>query len=109
MIKHKQRLKAKGKVPNEKDWKRKTPYDFTGCLAHIDLTFRPAKNYEVLRITGILEHNEMCEKQRMKRLPAIPLHNHVWQIALEQLNAGARYACVSNLCNIYFHLTLLLM
>ena len=24
---------------NQKEWKRKTPYDFTGCLAHVDLTF----------------------------------------------------------------------
>ena len=43
MVKNKQRLESKGEGPSEKEWKRKTPYDFTGCLAHMDLTFRPVE------------------------------------------------------------------
>ena len=74
---------------NQKDWKRKTPYDFTGCLAHVDLTFR-LHDLRILRVVGILKHNEACMKRKTRRLPAVPLHEHVWQVALQQLNDGAR-------------------
>ncbi|KIJ36146.1 hypothetical protein M422DRAFT_261473 [Sphaerobolus stellatus SS14] len=47
------------------------------------------KNLNILRIAGIVSHNEECCKQIMQRLPAIPLHEHVWQIAIEQLEQGA--------------------
>jgi hypothetical protein len=80
---------VKGLSVNQLDWQRKSAYDFTGCLSHIDLTYRPANNL-VLRITGIVSHNEMCLRKVMKRLPAVPLHNHVWQVALQQLDDGAR-------------------
>ena len=65
------------------------PYDFTGCLAHIDLTYRP-DSQQIIRIAGVLEHNDECKATYMTRLPPIPLHDHVWQIALEQLHDGAR-------------------
>jgi hypothetical protein len=65
------------------------PYDFTGCLAHIDITF-DKKSLKILRLTGVLDHNEACTSQNMIRLPSIPLHDHVWAVALEQLNEGAR-------------------
>ena len=66
---------------------RKAPYDFTGCLAHLDLTYS-IDSFIILRIVGILEHNSDCEKQEMQHLPAVPLHSHVWQIALQQINNG---------------------
>ncbi|HEV7736020.1 MAG TPA: hypothetical protein VGO47_01425 [Chlamydiales bacterium] len=61
------------------------PYDFTACLAHVDLTFDGLTD-TILRITGILNHNIQCQEQVMKRLPAVPLHPHVWEIALQQLS-----------------------
>ncbi|GJJ10373.1 hypothetical protein Clacol_004599 [Clathrus columnatus] len=82
--------KASGLEISPKKWTRKTPYDFTGCLAHLDITF-VLKDSVVQRIMGIIEYNEACIAQDMKRFPAVPLHPHVWQIALEQLNEGASY------------------
>jgi hypothetical protein len=69
------------------------PYDFTGCLAHIDLTY-DARTFMVFRIVGVLEHNAQCREQLMQRLPAIPLHAHVWEVALQQLSDGARLALI---------------
>jgi len=89
MVKDNRRREAKGDPPCPIEWRRKAPYDFTGCLAHIDLTYHTA-NLQIIRITGIITHNDSCCERNMKRLPAIPLHNHVWQIALDQLNVGAR-------------------
>ena len=89
MVKENLRREAKGITPSQNDWNRKAPYDFTGCLAHMDLTYRLASN-QVLRVTGILTHNEECCERVMRRLPPIPLHDHVWQVALQQLNDGAR-------------------
>ncbi|HEV7736389.1 MAG TPA: hypothetical protein VGO47_03320, partial [Chlamydiales bacterium] len=74
-----------------KDWIRKMPYDFTGCLAHVDLTYN-THTFVILRITGILDHNAQCQEQVMQRLPAIPLHVHVWEVALQQLANGTRLA-----------------
>lgn len=88
-IKNDHCCQAKGLSINEKGWKRKAAYNFTGCLAHIDLTYHPV-SLNVLWITGILIHNKLCLKKVMTCLPGIPLHTHVWQVALQQLNDGAR-------------------
>lgn len=80
----------KGLPTNAKTWKRKMPYDFTGCLAHMDLTYDP-KTLEVVRITGVLSHNQGCQKKDMARLPPVPLHPHVYQVAVQQVNEGATY------------------
>ncbi|KAF8590724.1 hypothetical protein K439DRAFT_1329278, partial [Ramaria rubella] len=61
---------------------------FTGCLAHIDITYR-VLNFSVWRITGIRQHDETCLQQNMKRIPLIPLHEHVWEVVLQQLSEGA--------------------
>jgi len=45
---------------------------------------------KAIRITGVLTHNKECIERQMRRLPPIPLHGHVWQIALQQLSEGAR-------------------
>ncbi|KIJ37260.1 hypothetical protein M422DRAFT_781831 [Sphaerobolus stellatus SS14] len=75
--------------------KAKMPYDFTGCPAHIDVTYHHTSSH-ITRIVGILQHNEACEMQEMKRLPPIPLHPHVWKIAIEQINEGASIAAVQS-------------
>ncbi|KIJ24411.1 hypothetical protein M422DRAFT_274829 [Sphaerobolus stellatus SS14] len=76
-------------------WKRKMPYNYTGCLAHLDITFI-CSSLRVLRITGVLEHDPACEKQEMQRYPPVPLHWHVWQCAIEQLNNGASFAVIQD-------------
>lgn len=49
--------------PSEHPWSRKMPYDFTGCIAHVDITFN---DIVIQRITGITEHNEECKTSTMK-------------------------------------------
>jgi hypothetical protein len=80
------------------------PYDFTGCLAHIDLTYR-FESRQIIRVTGLLEHNSKCQSIYMQRLPPIPLHDHVWQVALQQLNDGARYFNKANTAKKYLYYT----
>lgn len=71
-------------------WSRFAPYDFTGCPAHADVTYNEDTG-EVKRIVGCLEHNSECRSAIMKRIPAIPLHPHVVEVALKQLADSARY------------------
>ncbi|GJJ10074.1 hypothetical protein Clacol_004300 [Clathrus columnatus] len=78
----------KGEKTTDGEWKRKMPYDYTGCLAHLDLTYLPKSSF-ILRIAGILVHNNACMQKTMSWLPNVPLHLHVWQDALEQINNGA--------------------
>ncbi|KIJ37161.1 hypothetical protein M422DRAFT_260318 [Sphaerobolus stellatus SS14] len=80
-------------TPLSREWKCKMPYDFTGCLAHIDLTYNETES-RILRIVGIPSHNEKCARKTTQRLPPIPLHEHVWQIALEQLEQGASITAI---------------
>ena len=71
-------------------WSRQAPYDFTGCCAHADITYSISDS-DVLRIIGYFEHNEGCRSATLVRYPSIPLHGHVYEVALEQLSQGARY------------------
>jgi hypothetical protein len=48
---------------------------------------------EITRIIGHFAHNDLCEQAVLKRLPAIPLHEHVYEVALTQLEDGAK--CVT--------------
>ncbi|KAG8918999.1 hypothetical protein FRC02_001993 [Tulasnella sp. 418] len=68
-------------------WNRHMAYDFTGCLVHADITFCP-EDQKVLRIMGYFTHNEGCQNAKIVRLPPIPLHPHVYEIALQQLQSG---------------------
>jgi hypothetical protein len=70
-------------------WVRRNPYDFTGCLAHAELTER-ASDGAVSTVVGYFIHNESCQQSVMKRLPPVPLHPHVYEIALAQLEGGAK-------------------
>ena len=45
----------------------------------------------VSSVVGYLIHNDLCRHAVMKRLPAVPLHPHVYEVALAQLESGSRY------------------
>lgn len=68
---------------------RRNPYDFTGCLSHVEITERESDG-AVTRVVGCLEHNEACSQASIVRRPPVPLHPHVYEAALEQLRSGAR-------------------
>ncbi|KAK4698364.1 hypothetical protein P7C70_g7914, partial [Phenoliferia sp. Uapishka_3] len=72
---------------------RKCGYNFTGCLAHADVVFRECDR-AVLRISGIFKHNASCVDAKLVRRPAIPLHPHVYEVALAQLSEGADLTAV---------------
>ncbi|KAI0258025.1 hypothetical protein BC834DRAFT_837033, partial [Gloeopeniophorella convolvens] len=74
-------------------WARCAPYDFTGCLAHADITYDNVSGH-TFRILGLLQHNEECQDSAMKRMPAIPLHQHVFEVALQQLKQGATITAI---------------
>ena len=72
------------------DCGRRVPFDFTACLAHVEIIERTS-NREISWVTGDFTHNELCRSAILKRLPAVPLHEHVYEVALGQLESGARY------------------
>ncbi|KAF5381270.1 hypothetical protein D9615_008377 [Tricholomella constricta] len=72
---------------------RRVAYRFTGCLAHIEITERTS-NGEVTRIMGYSHHNDACRTAVLERLPAVPLHDHVYQVALQQLECGASLSAI---------------
>lgn len=82
--------KDPGRSPSKAEWDRRAPYDFTGCLAHLEIS-EDLTTGQILRISGIQKHNEACKGSAMKRRPHVPLHSHVYEVALQQLRAGARY------------------
>ncbi|KAF6742042.1 hypothetical protein DFP72DRAFT_1179780 [Ephemerocybe angulata] len=71
---------------------RKAPFEFHGCLAHADLTFTESGNGETVvfkRLVGIVKHIADCRNAKLVRLPKIPIHPHVLEVALAQLREGA--------------------
>ncbi|KIJ30849.1 hypothetical protein M422DRAFT_267561 [Sphaerobolus stellatus SS14] len=44
----------------------------------------------------MIVHDKACDKQEMQCLPPIPLHSHVWKIALKQINEGASIAAIQS-------------
>ena len=79
-----------GSPMKDKSWHHWVPYKYTGCLAHVEITERSSDG-EVSRIMGYFLHNEGCNKAVLTRLPAIPLHEHVYKVVIDQLEVGARY------------------
>ena len=73
----------------EKPWSRWAPFDFTGCTAHVEIV-ECTHDGEITCVIGIFEHNTVCQAATLKRLPAIPLHDHVYEVALEQMEDGAK-------------------
>lgn len=70
-------------------WKRRAAYNFTGCLAHADVTYSGGHG-TVVRIIGYFHHNEGCQGASLVRYPRVPIHPHVYEVALSQLRCGAR-------------------
>ena len=56
----------------------------------MDITYDTTSS-NVLRIIGYFEHNKDCQNTTFVRYPFIPLHKHIYKVALEQLSQGARY------------------
>jgi len=83
------RESKKQTTATSKPWERRVPFDFTGCTAHVEVTERSSDG-EITRIIGSFSHNSECRSAVLTRLPAVPLHEHVYEIALEQMEAGAR-------------------
>ncbi|KAI0695800.1 hypothetical protein BC835DRAFT_1232694, partial [Cytidiella melzeri] len=71
---------------------RRAAYIYTGCLAHADVTYQigeDSKMSVVTRVLAYLEHNNKCRTAELDKIPAIPLHEHVVEVALRQLGNGA--------------------
>jgi len=62
--------------------------DFTGCLAHAEVTYLRTTQ-KIIRVRGYFNHNEGCKTAVITRFPAVPLHPAVYEIALQQLKDGA--------------------
>ncbi|CAL1715611.1 unnamed protein product [Somion occarium] len=75
-------------VQVSKEWSRHAPYDFTSCLVHADITYIDVAPRIISRVIGWFQHNDACQKSLLVRYPAIPLHEHVIQVALRQLQRG---------------------
>lgn len=75
-------------VQVSKEWSRRAPYDFTSCLVHADITYIDVAPRIISRVIGWFQHNDACQKSLLVRYPAIPLHEHVIQVALRQLQRG---------------------
>ncbi|KAI0645944.1 hypothetical protein C8Q79DRAFT_927035 [Trametes meyenii] len=74
---------------------RRAPYDFTGCLAHTEVTW--VENTDnIICIIGFFDHNQECQKSVLVRYPAVPLHPHVVKIALLQMRTGADIGQIHN-------------
>ena len=80
----------KSKSTYAEDWSRRTAYDFTGCCAHANITYNESTG-NIKRVIGFFDHNDQCKAQKLMRIPSIPLHEHVYEVALAQLSQGARY------------------
>ncbi|KAJ3836483.1 hypothetical protein F5878DRAFT_502514, partial [Lentinula raphanica] len=65
------------------EWERQAPYPFTACLAHVEIIEKG--NGVVTWIAGVLDHNDGCRSSFLERRPPVPLHEHIYEVALEQL------------------------
>ena len=81
---------------------QKNSYDFTGCLAHAELT-EHVSNGQVSHIIGFFNHDSGCSGAVMARIPSIPLHPHVCEVVLQQLHSSARCVSFSLLPAIFTH------
>lgn len=73
--------------------KRHNQWEFTGCLAHIEVTHHVLSG-KILRIRGHFEHNDGCKVAVCSNRPNIPLHPSVFNECLEMLNSGHTLASV---------------
>ncbi|KAF9060370.1 hypothetical protein BDP27DRAFT_1370605 [Rhodocollybia butyracea] len=82
----------KGVSQYKEDWERSTPYPFTSCLAHVEIIEHDGSS--ISWIVGILDHNAACQNAVLERRPPVPLHEHVYEVALEQLCNGASITAI---------------
>ena len=75
---------------------QQNPYNFTGYLAHAELT-KCDSDGQVSQIFGIFDHNPECWASVMTRIPAIPLYPHVYEVAVKQLQNGARSVSIMSI------------
>lgn len=75
---------------------RKTPIDFTGCLAHGEVLYQKHTG-KILLVRGYFEHNLPCRDAFLSRIPPIPLHPSVFEVALKQLRGGAELSDIQEL------------
>lgn len=75
---------------------RQTAVSFTGCLAHIEVTFY-GQSSTVLRIRGFLEHNDACCEAGLTREPTRPLHHSVLETAVTQHKDGCSLDAIQSL------------
>lgn len=73
-------------------WLCRAAYDFHGCLAHADITYstRTIGEVDIEWVVGFFGHTSGCLDGLMTRCPPVPLHKHVYEVALAQLAQGAR-------------------
>jgi hypothetical protein len=53
-----------------------------------EITYRTSDR-AIFRIQGLPQHNTKCSESEMKHRPAVPLHPHVYNVALKQLQDSA--------------------
>lgn len=68
---------------------RKNAYAFTGCLAHVEITYMTRTN-AILRVRGHLEHNGGCRDAKITGKPSLSINPNVYLAALAQLQSGAK-------------------
>ncbi|KIJ29675.1 hypothetical protein M422DRAFT_268903, partial [Sphaerobolus stellatus SS14] len=73
--------------------KRHTAVDYTGCLAHAEITTHEPTG-AILRARGFFMHNEDCKKAGLARKPKLPIHPSVYAKALAQLQEGALLSAI---------------
>ena len=64
------------------------PYDFTECLAHVEITTVQATGL-IARVHGFLVHNSGCVNAELQRVPILDIHPNVLDVHLQQLINGA--------------------
>ncbi|KAK1226363.1 hypothetical protein PQX77_010670 [Marasmius sp. AFHP31] len=84
-----------GRGVKGKPWKRRAPWPFTGCLAHVEVV-ESLTNRTVSEISRVLSHNAECQDSVLEHLPRVPLHEHVYEIALAQLENDASLTAIQD-------------
>ncbi|KAJ8087802.1 hypothetical protein PM082_006646 [Marasmius tenuissimus] len=84
-----------GRGVKGKPWKRRAPWPFTGCLAHVEVA-ESLTHRTVSEISRVLSHNAECQDSVLERLPPIPLHEHVYEVALAQLENDASLTAIQD-------------
>ncbi|GAA6001577.1 hypothetical protein JCM5350_003857, partial [Sporobolomyces pararoseus] len=68
--------------------KRRTPYPFVGCLAHLEVR-SSRQTSTITQIAGHVNHNAACNEAQVTRFPEIPVHPHVYEDLASLLEYGA--------------------